>query len=171
MAVPKELLAKLGLPENASDADAIAAADRIGASAAVSTDLATRVATLEANAQSGGIEAVITRLSTGAQAKLPPSLHAWARTQTVAALEAWAAGAPPINLTPTPATPAASGATPPPAAAAPGGVTPPVAADIPVTMSATELEVCAQLGVDPKAFLEQRKLEVERARMGAQAGA
>ena len=94
--------------------------------------------------------------------KLPPALHAWARTQTVAQLEAWAAGAPPINLTPAPTL---GGAAP---GAPQGGVTEPTTQTL--TLSAADLEVCSQLGIEPKTMLEQRKIELERARLGAAVG-
>lgn len=160
MAIPKTVLAALGLAETATDAEAEAAAVRLQQSAAVSTQLATRVATLEAGTQQSGIEAVIARLSTGPHAKLPPSLHAWARTQTVAQLEAWAAGAPPINLTPVPV-PGSQAQTRP-------GASPTVNEPVtqPLTLTAADLEVCQAVGLDPKVYLEERKLELERARLG-----
>jgi hypothetical protein len=172
MAIPKPVLAALGLAETATDAEAEAAAVRLQQSAAVSTGLATRVAQLEAGSQVSGIEAVIARLSTGPNAKLPPSLHAWARTQTVAQLEAWAAGAPPINLTPTPMA-ASQGAGPQAGQPAPnlGAQNPTVhEPNTPtVTLTAADLEMCAQLGLDTKLYLEQRTLEVQRARLGGKA--
>jgi ATP-dependent Clp protease protease subunit len=165
MAIPKTVLAALGLAETATDAEAEAAAVRLNQGAAVATDLATRVATLEAGTQQSGIEAVIARFSTGPQAKLPPSLHAWARTQTPAQLEAWAASAPPINLTPSPVHGShGTGITP----AARSGVTEGTTAV--VTLTAQDLEVCKHLGLDPKLYLAQRTTELERGRLSGQAG-
>lgn len=167
MAIPKTVLAALGLAETATDAEAEAAAVRLQQSAAVSTQLATRVATLEAGTQQSSIEAVIARLSTGPNAKLPPSLHAWARTQTPAQLEAWAAGQPPINLTPVPMAGSQGAGMQNPTGASPTVHEP---AATTVTLTAADLEMCKQLGLDAKAFLEQRTLEVQRASLGARPG-
>lgn len=125
--------------------------------AAQSAQLATQVATLEADKATRERDAYIAFLSTdhpasaeapAQPAKLPPSLHAWARTQTLAQLKVWAEGAPPISLgelsggNKTPVTEIGSGAPP-------------------AQLSAEEQEICKHLGIDHKTFLERKAFEAK----------
>lgn len=123
------------------------------AQATQSAVLAKQVSDLEANKATHERDAYIAELSTDQgpdkPAKLPPSLHAWAKTQTKAQLEAWAVGAPAFP----------SSATATNTHGGDAGVKPPTSGSSPSVLSAEELEVCRQLGVEPKAFLERKRFE------------
>ncbi len=126
--------------------------------AAQSAQLATQVATLEADKSTRERDSYIAFLSVdhpaadgkpAQSAKLPASLHAWAKTQTKAQLEAWAAAAPPVTLgNPTGADPKTQ--------INEGGTK--TAGEL----TAEEAEACRQLGQDPKAFLERKAFEAKQ---------
>jgi phage I-like protein len=110
-----------------------------------SAQLATQVATLEADKTSRERDGYIAELSTAG--KLPPALHNWAKTQTKAQLEAWAKDAPAF----TGGAPAIEGAS--------GEGVKPAQSTVGTTLSAEELEVCKHLQLTPKQFLERKQFE------------
>lgn len=125
--------------------------------AAQSGQLATQVAALEADKSTRERDAYIAYLSTdhpaeadkpAQPAKLPPSLHGWAKTQTLAQLQAWAKDAPPASL----GKPA--GSKPEITEGGAGGA-------LSATLSAEEAEACKHLGIDHKTFLERKAFEAK----------
>ncbi len=108
-----------------------------------SVKLAARVTELEATIANGARDAKIEALSKAG--KLPPALHPLAKTFTLEQLSAFEAAAPVIPE---------------------GGPREP-AGPVPTALSATELEVVTQLGLDPAKFLAEKQEQAKRLQMGA----
>lgn len=119
--------------------------------------LATQVATLEAEKATAERDQYVAELSTSG--KLPPSLHAWAKTQTKAQLEAWAKDAP--DYTPGATSGAAPGEGGKGATAQTHAAGPTSQAHTAVSLDADDLETCKLLGIPPEQFLERKKFEAQ----------
>jgi phage I-like protein len=127
----------LQLSGKASVPEASAEFARWKASSDQCVKLAVRVTQLEDEQKSAKVDATIIKLSE--EGKLPPSLHEWARTLTVAQLEQFAASAAPV----------AGGPTAPPVRAPAGGSL--------TLLSDEERVVCSQMNITEKDFLEAKK--------------
>jgi hypothetical protein len=130
----------------------VAAVAELQAASKQADELATQIAGFEAEkkereakSEAAGLDSDILALSTAG--KLPPALHAWAKTQTREGLAAWAKDAPQY--------------------------TPPAAAKQPQTesvmeLSAVDADMCARMGIDPEAFKKTRAAEEKRAGKAAE---
>lgn len=148
----------LSLTGETTRAAAVSKVTNWKAEAATAPGLAKRVSELETANTNIERDATIERLSK--EGKLEPALHEWAKTQTKASLEMFAKDKKVV----TPGTGAGGGA------GDGGGKGTTERTDHVVTLSATDLEVCKQLNLDPKKFLEQRTLEAQQARAAQQGG-
>lgn len=125
---------------------ALAKLDNLKIQATESVKLAARVTELEGSIANATRDAKIAELSKAG--KLPPSLHALAKTFTLEQLSAFEAAAPAL-----------------PASGEAGSVKEP--ATQLTQLSQTELEVCSQLGVEPAKFLAEKTRLAQAAQMGA----
>lgn len=169
MALSKKTLELLGLQEGADDAAIERAVNELHTANTGNLALATRVSQLENRVETQTVESERERLiaEMSADGRLPPSMHDWAKTQTIANLKAFAQNATPRN--PGAAQPGvgavAGTGTAVQQGAAQQPITEPSHQSVSISLQAEELQVIEQLGITPTAYLEQKKLEMQRARL------
>lgn len=134
----------LAMTGKSSVSDALAELERLGKVAAESDKLAGRVQELEERESKRALDAKIAELSTAG--KLPPSLHEWARSQTMESLEAFGQNAPALA--------------PPPDAPDSDGVDPEKATAASVQLSDADKHVAQLLGVDLDELAKERAREI-----------